>query len=317
MGSRRRRRRGRRRLRAPPPRWALGRRRRGPRRRRRLLHRRSSGAGGPGPGQLLPGGVGGPAVRRARRRPAGAAVAGGRGGGLAALEPLQPLEDRVAGPVGLGPAQPHERHLEDDARIGLLGQLHERLAEHLEGAGEPGGAELRARAPPPWRGRRRGGGDPVPSSPRGTRRADGRSGPRRGCGRRGRPRSPRRPPRGRRRRRGRTSASRMASTGWACSTTPPMADTWSRAERVSRAGAAALADHVVDGVLAEPELGVGDDVANVVGQLVGIEQVELEVLRAAPDGGEHLLRVGGAEDEHHVRRRFLERLEERVARARR
>ncbi len=156
----------------------------------------------------------------------------------------------------------------------------------------------------------------MPSSPRGTRRADGRSAtsPRVRASRpaavasatatRAAPAS------------WAQSASRMASTGWACSTTPPMADTWSRAERVSRAEPPPRRTTWSTASLAKPELGVGDHVANVVGQLVGVEQVELEVLRAAPDRGEHLLRVGGAEDEDHVRRRFLERLEQRVARAR-
>ena len=128
-----------------------------------------------------------PAERRRRghpRRRGGGRCVGGarrrrerrwrRRRGLAALEPLEPFEDGVEGPVGVGPAQPHERDLEDDPRIGLLGQLHERFAEHLEGAGEAGGAELARRAPPPWRGRRPGGGDRVPSSRRGTRRGGGR-----------------------------------------------------------------------------------------------------------------------------------------------
>ncbi len=49
---------------------------------------------------------------------------------------------------------------------------------------------------------------------------------------------------------------------------------------------------------------------------VGRQQVELEVLGAAADGGQHLVRIGGGQHEHHVRRRFLEGLEQGVGRRR-
>ena len=52
-------------------------------------------------------------------------------------------------------------------------------------------------------------------------------------------------------------------------------------------------------------------------RIVGGQQVELEVLGAAADGGQHLLRVGGGQHEHHVGGRLLERLQQRVRRRRR
>ena len=81
--------------------------------------------------------------------------------------------------------------------------------------------------------------------------------------------------------------------------------------------AAADAHDVLDGVVVEVEAGVGDDLADVVGQHLGRQQVELEVLGAAADGGQHLLRVGGGQHEHDVVGRLLERLEQRVRRRRR
>src|SRR5690606_40836056 len=59
-------------------------------------------------------------------------------GGDLALEALQALEDGLEGVIRLWSAQAHEGDLEDDAGVGLLGQLDERLAQHLEGSGEPG-----------------------------------------------------------------------------------------------------------------------------------------------------------------------------------
>ena len=65
-------------------------------------------------------------------------------------------------------------------------------------------------------------------------------------------------------------------------------------------------------------LGIGldllptEDVGEVPDELFVREQVELEVLRARPQGGRHLLRIGGGEHEHHVLGRLLERLQQRV-----
>ncbi|MEZ5181249.1 MAG: hypothetical protein R2702_05170 [Acidimicrobiales bacterium] len=74
---------------------------------------------------------------------------------------------------------------------------------------------------------------------------------------------------------------------------------------------AAHPHHVLDGVVAEGEAGVVDDPAHVLRQVFGAEQAELEVLGAAADGGQHLVRVGGGQHEHHVLGRLLERLQER------
>ena len=52
-------------------------------------------------------------------------------------------------------------------------------------------------------------------------------------------------------------------------------------------------------------------------ELVVRQQRELEVLRARPQRGQHLLRIGRGEHEHDVRGRFLERLQQRVRRRRR
>ena len=72
-----------------------------------------------------------------------------------------------------------------------------------------------------------------------------------------------------------------------------------------------LPQHLVERGVADVEAGVGGDPAHVLGQRVGREQVELEVLGTAPDGVGHLLRVGRGEHEHDVRRRLLERLQQR------
>ncbi len=48
--------------------------------------------------------------------------------------------------VALGSGQPHQRHLERDARIGGLAHLEECLTDRLEGTGEPGGTQLLAHA---------------------------------------------------------------------------------------------------------------------------------------------------------------------------
>ena len=54
------------------------------------------------------------------------------------------------------------------------------------------------------------------------------------------------------------------------------------------------------------------DLGQQAGQGLGAEQAELEVLGAAADGGQDLLRVGGGQHEHDVAGRLLERLQQRV-----
>ena len=81
-------------------------------------------------------------------------------------------------------------------------------------------------------------------------------------------------------------------------------------ERVA-GGAGAGADHVVDDVGGEAQVGVVDHPGHVLGELLHRQQVEVEVLGAAANGGQHLLRVGRGQHEHHVARRLLERLQQR------
>ena len=49
-----------------------------------------------------------------------------------------------------------------------------------------------------------------------------------------------------------------------------------------------------------------------VGQHVAVDEVELQVLGPAADCGHHLVGLGGAQHEHHVIGRFLERLQQGV-----
>ena len=69
---------------------------------------------------------------------------------------------------------------------------------------------------------------------------------------------------------------------------------------------------VGDRLLVDVEAGILHHPADVVGQLRRREQVEIEMLRATPDGRENLLRVGRRQHETDVFRRFLERLQQRV-----
>ena len=59
------------------------------------------------------------------------------------------------------------------------------------------------------------------------------------------------------------------------------------------------------------DAGVGGQPADVLLEHVHRQQVELQVLRAAADRVADLLRIGGGEHEHDVRRRLLERLQQR------
>ena len=59
-----------------------------------------------------------------------------------------------------------------------------------------------------------------------------------------------------------------------------------------------------------------EDPREVTLDLLDREQREVEVLRARTDRGQHPLRLGGREDEHDVRGRLLERLQQRVGRGR-
>jgi hypothetical protein len=80
-------------------------------------------------------------------------------------------------------------------------------------------------------------------------------------------------------------------------------------ERVAHRSLPAPGDKV-DHLGRDVEAGVGRHPLQVGGEHVERQQPELEVLGATADGGEHLLRVGGRQHEHHVGRWLLERLEQ-------
>ena len=113
------------------------------------------------------------------------------------------------------------------------------------------------------------------------------------------------------------SASTTSSSSGRSSSTASDAATWSRIDRASRAEPRPAADGEVEGVVAHVEVGVVADLGEQLGEGVGPEQAELEVLGPAADGGQDLLGVGGGQHEDHVGRRLLERLQQRVGRRRR
>jgi hypothetical protein len=82
-----------------------------------------------------------------------------------------------------------------------------------------------------------------------------------------------------------------------------------RRQRVARRPAA-LHERRVERRLRQLEPGIGGHPLHVLGEGVGRQQVELQVLGPRADRVAHLLRVGGGEHEHHVRRRLLERLQQ-------
>ncbi len=99
--------------------------------------------------------------------------------------------------------------------------------------------------------------------------------------------------------------------------TPPAATTWSSADSVSRAEPLAGAHHVVDHGVVDLEPGVLGDPADMRFEILSRDQLELVVLRPAPDGGDDLVGLGRGQDEHDVVRRLLERLQQRVLGTRR
>ena len=94
--------------------------------------------------------------------------------------------------------------------------------------------------------------------------------------------------------------------------TPPAATTWSRAESVSRAEPPPGARTWLDGLVARRRGRRRPTTHRTCSlELVGRQEVELEVLGAAADGRADLLRVGGGQHEHDVVGRLLERLQQR------
>ena len=75
--------------------------------------------------------------------------------------------------------------------------------------------------------------------------------------------------------------------------------------------AATLAKHRLHRCIGDVDAGIGGEPADVLLEHVHRQQMELQVLGSAADGVADLLRVGGREDEHDVRRRFLQRLQQR------
>ena len=84
-------------------------------------------------------------------------------------------------------------------------------------------------------------------------------------------------------------------------------------EGIAHRTAAALDDIVDDVVVDGRSRGVCHR-AHMGSHLVCAHQGQLELLGAAADGGDHLLRIGGGQDEHHMGRRFFEGLEQSVRR---
>ena len=81
-------------------------------------------------------------------------------------------------------------------------------------------------------------------------------------------------------------------------------------------GAAPLADDPVEGSFADIDTCRLADHAQKPRKGLPTQKLEFVVLCAGPDGRQHLLRVGGGEDEYDVARRFFQRLQQRVRGAR-
>ena len=68
----------------------------------------------------------------------------------------------------------------------------------------------------------------------------------------------------------------------------------------------------VECIVGDVEPGVPPHLVQQLPEGLGTQQPELEVLGPAPDGGQHLLRIGGGQHEDHMGRRLLQRLEQGV-----
>ena len=86
---------------------------------------------------------------------------------------------------------------------------------------------------------------------------------------------------------------------------------------MSRADPTAGPDHVLAILGCDLDPGVAYDMVDEVADLARREQRELKVLRATADGRHDLVRLGRAQHENNVWRRFLEGLQQRVLGARR
>ena len=253
---------------------------------------------------------------RARRwagRPAGRRPA--PPGGLEALDAGQQGLRRV---VGLGMGQPDQGHLEVDPGVGGVPHRHLGQAQHLHGPDQGGQtrparparqpASCAPRRPPPTssgatRARKpwRRWSTRSPASCWGLKPADGQM----GHGHQG----PADVPFGQR-------LDDLVELGQVV---------------VDRVGGHHLVEHgervpgrppapahgQVQGLVGHVEVGVPADLVEQLAEGLGAEEAELEVLGAAPDGGQHLLGVGGGQHEHDVGGRLLQRLQQGVRRRRR
>ena len=220
------------------------------------------------------------------------------------LEPVDAVGEDLQRTAGVAPAEPDERDLEHEPRIGRVGAAHvdHRLAERLEAADDERVAEhltdcaAAARARPPARRRAPGR---VPRQA-GTRRAASAAGPRRRAGRRGpTPAAPRAPvePAGHVLRGDRVED---REAGVERRTAEHRLDP-GRGERAGGVGKGLVEERF--GVPGRPTGGAGDRRERIgleldafafeqrreeAGDLLDREQGELEVLGARPDGRQHL-----------------------------
>jgi hypothetical protein len=219
------------------------------------------------------------------------------------LEPVKPLENGIERPVGSRLSDPDERHLHDNARIRLAGQLGKRLPEHVERPRQPRRPESR---PHPRRSLALGGRQML--LPRAHQRHE--------CITQRRDeilaQRPRIPPR--RERIGhrdqhppgipvahgvehRVHGLRLVDD------LPERGHLVERRQRVPRRALAPPNDEVdgrLDLVGRNAQPCVRDDAAHVVSQQIRRQQVEVEVLSTAPNGGPDFLRIGGRQHEHNV-----------------
>ena len=107
------------------------------------------------------------------------------------------------------------------------------------------------------------------------------------------------------------NASTNSSSGVASGASPPLAATSSSAEIVSRAEPPPWRSTACTAASVTSMPGVGGQPADVLLEHVHRQQMELQVLRAAADGVADLLRIGGGQHEHDVRRWLLQRLQQR------
>ena len=267
------------------------------------------------------------AARRAAGAPAASAAGAGGGRRLAARAVPRPARSRrsmrssraSARRRSPGRRDADQRHLERDAGVGRLAHVDQGLAQHLEGPGDGGGPQALglvgrrgpvARRSGATRSTAHGGEEGVAQAVE-QLLADAA-----GVAAR-RPSASATATRARPVSRSQRASTQLVDRRRRRRATPPAATIWSSAERVSRADPPPSRTAWSMPASSTSRPASLDDPADVVLQLVGRQQAELEVLGAAADGGQHLLRVGGGQHEHDVVRRLLQRLQQGVRRPRR